>query len=423
MSLNGLVGTLNIKLNDGENDVTIASLRNCTISHNLQLLERLNEDAYGWRDFVPGNRDWGATANHLELLTDGETAAYLQSLQDLAFNKTLLTFEFTHDNAIHYYGTGYIETWQVGGAEGDAFAGNFSIKGLGDLEHLFWTIPRIYMYLQGGSVADVGGAGLYRQSIDLDDLELMQLDADPMEQMAVIHKARKLIYSKSSSSTTIYQYDLHTGVESVFTILAARTGSDPFRFQLDTVNDWVLVTVDQGGLFKSLIYTLDYDGNTVSVWTPTALGDSGVNFDILGINHAANEVYLEVSAFWDYQAFHYDTKAYKHAIWANAGAQTGWFGNYAPAADEFYCGDNTNGLARISNGVNQSGTEVGIGLMNYTNIRQIYYSTYDDLIYTGNDDTGDTSRIDRLGNNKEDLIGFAGVSARSLCVYDPNLRR
>ena len=429
MSSNGLIGTLNIKVNDGETDTTLASLRNCTLTHSLQMLPRLDPNVYGWKSFVPGNTDWSASGEHVEIIIGGSTASYLATLQSLAFNKTVVTIEFTHDNAQYYSATAFIDTWQIGGADGDLLTGSFTIKGVTPLVHLDLDLvtPVIYMGLQGSDLSTLGGAGIYQQSIDLDNLQLLRATADEIRYLTCIHKQRKLVYQKTNvSDNTLYILDLSTGEESVFAVISSYSGTAGLRTLIDSTNDLVMVQVDKTALQRSEMRFYDYDGVLQRTWTPVPDSGSGVNVELAGLNPALDEAYFDISAFWHYQAFTYSSGLYKRRIHRFTGASLGPLSVFNASQNEFYTRDGDGFVSRIPNGEDQADVETKVQGLNPTFLNQIYYATYDQLIYAANDNSNQTTRFDRNGLNDANLLGAdlesSDVSCTSVCMYEPNLR-
>ena len=131
MSTTGIIGTLDLAIDEGENEQDIASLLSCRLAFEIEMLPALHPSAYGWAYFVPGNQDWRGEAAALQLVNaaTGVREEYLQLLEEYFFAKTLLTITFTSPSGETYASQGYIDTFQLGGAEGDVYAGSFGVQG------------------------------------------------------------------------------------------------------------------------------------------------------------------------------------------------------------------------------------------------------------------------------------------------------
>lgn len=134
--MSGIIGTLTLAIDEGENPQGIASLLSCRLTHETEMLEALNPSSYGWDYVVPGNQDWRADAEVMQLIDDTTTAReeYLQLLEGYHLAKTLLIIEFTSPAGPTYTSTGYIDRFDLGGAEADVYRGSFGIQGDDDLE-------------------------------------------------------------------------------------------------------------------------------------------------------------------------------------------------------------------------------------------------------------------------------------------------
>ncbi len=132
MSTTGIIGTLTLKVDEGENEQLVASLLSCRLTFETEMLPALNPDVYGWEYFVPGDQDWRGEASLLQLIDDVTLAReeYLQLLEQYFMSKTLLAVEFESPAGVSYEASGYIDTFDLGGAENEAYSGNFGIQGI-----------------------------------------------------------------------------------------------------------------------------------------------------------------------------------------------------------------------------------------------------------------------------------------------------
>ncbi len=137
MSVTGIIGTLALSIDEGENAQNVASLLSCELQFETEMLPALHPTVYGWEYFIPGNQDWRGDASMMQLI-DTETTlreVYLQLLEQYFLEKTLLSAEFTSPaGGAVYSATGYLDAFELGAAENDAFTGAFGFQGVTSIE-------------------------------------------------------------------------------------------------------------------------------------------------------------------------------------------------------------------------------------------------------------------------------------------------
>lgn len=129
MSTKGIIGTLTIKLTEGEDLLSVASLLSANLSVQTEMRQAF-EPA-----FVPGVQGWRADASVIQLVdsSTGDRERYLAYLEEACIAKASLPVLFESPTGAEYSSEAFIDTFQLGGAEGEVFSGSFGVQGIAEL--------------------------------------------------------------------------------------------------------------------------------------------------------------------------------------------------------------------------------------------------------------------------------------------------
>ena len=129
MSTAGLIGTLSLSLDDGNGGQLVAAFLSVTLSVSTKMRQ-----AYSPK-YVPGTQAWRADGSVLQVV-DSTTLVretYLALIENACINKTQLDVVFASPTGAEYTSEGYIDTFQLGGAHEEGFAGSFGVQGISAL--------------------------------------------------------------------------------------------------------------------------------------------------------------------------------------------------------------------------------------------------------------------------------------------------
>ena len=110
----------------------IGELRDVTINVNLDAIEATSHDSGGWREFLPGLSQWGASAEALYVDADAGQDKVFSALD----GKSTVKFRFTPKTGTgleKFEGDGIITSWELSGPNDDAAAVSIEIQGTGAL--------------------------------------------------------------------------------------------------------------------------------------------------------------------------------------------------------------------------------------------------------------------------------------------------
>ena len=250
MSTTAVIGTISIYVNDGEGQQDILSILNATLTYEREMRPALHPDTYGWEYFIPGNSDWRAEGSVLQLIdtVSLDREAYLQKIEQFCLNKTQLDIIFSAPTGTVYSGEGYIDSFQLGGAHEEGYAGSFSIQGTGDLS--FYEVSDLATVFVGedddhfytlswdfGTETDTG--------LDLTTEAIIDID---------VYQATQRVYGLGTSGT-VYSWAIDgTDLQTV----VATGYSDLTTISIDQVNGRIWVSKHQAALFneRTYVYTL-----------------------------------------------------------------------------------------------------------------------------------------------------------------------
>jgi predicted secreted protein len=112
--------------------VAIASAKSHTLNFNSATIDVTTKDSNGWKDILPGNKDWSIDCEALVAFDDTEGAEELFT-DFSAGTKVVLKFSTEETGDSRWTGSAYIETGSISAPEGDAVSYSCTFVGDGAL--------------------------------------------------------------------------------------------------------------------------------------------------------------------------------------------------------------------------------------------------------------------------------------------------
>jgi predicted secreted protein len=125
-------GKVYVSLDGGSNYTAIGEVRDATLSISQEEIEASSFDSGGWKEFIPGMKEWEFESEALYLYGD----AGQDNVYNVLVNGTTAKWRFipkTGTGNKGYQGDGFVTSWETNSAVDDAVSVSISLRGSGQL--------------------------------------------------------------------------------------------------------------------------------------------------------------------------------------------------------------------------------------------------------------------------------------------------